>query len=856
MRTRITILLFAAALIFCNMQAQTVSTTDTKAQAETEDYTATLDSLPLADYKNPKKYLINDINIHGIKYQNSDIILSASGLSKGDSIYVPSNQISDAVAKLWSQRYYSDIQVVAELLNDSQVNLDIYMQERPRVYRWLFDGIRKGEGTDLIEELKLRRGSELSDYVIDKNVKLIKEHFAEKGFRNTDVEVKIDNDSIIDNAVNVTFRINKNYKVKIGEINFEGNEIASDKRLRRAMKKTHQVSANFFKGTRLKEDEYKEDKVNILDYYNSQGYRNAHIIKDSIYNISHNRIGIDITLEEGDKFYYRDVKWVGNTIYSTERLNDIINIKKGETYDKKSLHKRLGYGAEDSPDDPSTVKSLYQNEGYLASIIEPTEIIVGKDSIDLEIKIFEGNQYTINEVNISGNNRINDEVIRREIYTQPGELYNRALILQTISQLAMMRHFDETAIMPDMQLDGSDLVNISWPLTEKASDSFDISGGWGSGMFVGSIGITLSNLSTRNLFKKDAWRPYPHGQSQQFSLSASTNGSYYSSFSIGFVEPWLGGKRPNSLSVNAFWSEQTADYYNSFYGVIRSNQFFRASGVSLGISRRLAWPDRYFSLYTGLGFSRYNLKDWPYFGNIFAENSGASNILYGSLKLSRNSTDSQIYPRSGSSFSLGVDFTPPYSLFDGKDYSKIMDDQEKYKWIEYHKWEFKNSWYYPITRNNNLVLMASTHLGYIGHYDSNKQTPYERYDVGGDGMSGYRYYGVDLIKLRGYEDSALNPLKNEYANMFSKFTVEVRYPIVMQGQSQIFGLAFVEGGNAWMGWDEFNPFNLKRSAGIGLRMYMSIVGMIGIDWGWGFDQPAHETGQSGSHFHFVIGQEF
>ncbi len=855
MKTRISILLIAAAIAFSGMQAQEVVENEGET-AVAESTAEDIDDLPFADYKNPKRYLINDINVHGIKYQNSEIILSSAGLNKGDSIYIPSSYISEAISKLWSQRYYSDINVVAEVLDGSKVNLDVYMKERPRVYRWLFDGIRRSEGTDLLEELKLRRGSELSDYVIDKNTNLIKEHFAKKGFRNTDVEVKVENDSIVDNAVNVTFRINKNYRVKIGELDFEGNEIVSDKRLRRAMKKTHQVSPNFFKSTRLKEEDYENDKDLVIDYYNSQGYRNANIIRDSIYNISHNRIGILITVEEGKKFYYRNVSWVGNTIYSTEQLNSILNIKKGEAYDKKTLHKRLGYGSEDSAEDPSTVKSLYQNQGYLASVIEPTEIIVGEDSIDLEIKIFEGNPYTINEVNITGNNRINDEVIRREIYTQPGELYNRALILQTITQLAQMRHFDETSIMPDMQPEGDNLVNITWPLTEKASDTFDISGGWGSGMFVGSIGVTLSNLSVKNLFKKDAWRPYPHGQSQQFSISASTNGSYYSSFSLGFVEPWLGGKKPNALSVSAYWSEQTADYYSSYYGVVRSNQFFRAAGVSAGITRRLSWPDRYFSLYTGLGYSRYKLRDWSYFGNIFSDNTGVSNILFLSLKLSRTSTDSQIFPRSGSTFMLGVDATPPYSSFDGKDYGASMDDQDRYRWIEYHKWEFKSNWYYPISSNNNLVVMAALHMGYLGHYNSNKLSPFERFDVGGDGMSGYRYYGVDLIRLRGYEDSALNPDQAQYANMFNKFSVELRYPIVMQPQSQIFGLAFVEGGNAWMGWDDYNPFNLKRSAGVGLRMYMSIVGMVGIDWGWGFDKPANESSRSGSHFHFTIGQEF
>lgn len=445
------------------------------------------DGVPMMDYGDSKPYTINDIKIFGVKYLDPDILTASSGLMRGETVYIPGNAISQAVSRLWNQRYFSDVKVIAELLPDDMVNIEIYLQERPRVYRWGFEGIRKGEANTLLEDLKLKRGSELSDYVIDKNIKLIQKHFSGKGFRNTEVTARIENDSVVQNAVNVTFVVNKNKRVKIGAINFEGNEVFSDKRLRRTLKKTHQVNPNIFQSFKLNETDYEEDKENLLDFYNSQGYRNAVIVRDSMYVINDKRIGIDIQIEEGDKFYIRNVSWVGNSQYSTELLQAMLGIEKGDTYDKKTLHKRLGIGRETDIEDMSQISSLYQNNGYLMSVIEPSEIVVGKDSIDLEIKVFEGRPFTINNVEISGNQRVDDEVIRREIYTRPGELYNRALLMQTLRQLSQMQHFDPASIMPQIQPVSNDLVDIGWPLVESASDKFEISGGWGAGMFVGSV---------------------------------------------------------------------------------------------------------------------------------------------------------------------------------------------------------------------------------------------------------------------------------------------------------------------------------------------------------------------------------
>ena len=648
------------------------------------------DGVPMMDYGDSKPYTINDIKIFGVKYLDPDILTASSGLMRGETVYIPGNAISQAVSRLWNQRYFSDVKVIAELLPDDMVNIEIYLQERPRVYRWGFEGIRKGEANTLLEDLKLKRGSELSDYVIDKNIKLIQKHFSGKGFRNTEVTARIENDSVVQNAVNVTFVVNKNKRVKIGAINFEGNEVFTDKRLRRTLKKTHQVNPNIFQSFKLNETDYEEDKENLLDFYNSQGYRNAVIVRDSMYVINDKRIGIDIQIEEGDKFYIRNVSWVGNSQYSTELLQAMLGIEKGDTYDKKTLHKRLGIGRETDIEDMSQISSLYQNNGYLMSVIEPSEIVVGKDSIDLEIKVFEGRPFTINNVEISGNQRVDDEVIRREIYTRPGELYNRALLMQTLRQLSQMQHFDPEKTSPGIDLvpNSNELVDISFPLEEVASDKFEISGGWGSNMFVGSVGVQLNNVSLKNFFKGSEWRPYPHGQNQQLAIRGQTNGSYYKAISLNFTEPWLGGKKPNSLTVGLYYSDETDAYYAWQSG----NRHFRTIGVSVGIGRRLSWPDRYFTIYNEISYQAYNLKDW----SSFLVTNGTSNIFARKTVLARNSVDSPIYPRTGSEFSLSLTLTPPYSLFQKNvDYADPnLPDYKRYKWIEYHKWQAKGPWDY------------------------------------------------------------------------------------------------------------------------------------------------------------------
>ena len=794
-----------------------------------------------------KLYHIRKVNIHGVKYLNHDILRSSSGLIPGDSIYLPSSYIGNAISRLWSQRFFSDVQVGATIDGDS-LDLEVFLQERPRVNYWRFEGIPKSKQKDLMEKLKLKRGTELSDYVIDKNRKLIRDYFSEKGFRNTEVDVRIDNDSMLKQAVNVTFLIDRKHKVKIGKITFSGNEQFSDRRLRKTFKKTHQKSINIFRGAKLNENDYEDDKELLIDFYNSKGYRNANILSDSVFPINDRRLGIHIDLSEGDKYYIRNISWVGNSIYETSALEEMFGVSKGDTYDKKSMYKRLGIGKEANPDDAS-ILSGYQNAGYLMSQIEPSEIVVGRDSIDLELKIYEGKQFTINNVGISGNNRVDDEVIRREIYTRPGVLCDRSMLTQTMRIVSSMGHFNAEAILPDIKPVSNELVNINWALEESASDQFNIAGGWGSGTFVGSVSINLNNLSIRNFFKKGAWRPYPMGQNQRLSISAQTNGTYYKAFALSFTDPWLGGKKPNSFTVSAHFSEEN----NAYYVWQKSSKYFRSYGLAAGLGKRLSWPDPYFTLYAEASYERYTLKDWDY----FVMRNGSANLLSLKLVFGRNSVDQPIYPRRGSDFSVSVQLTPPYSLWDGKDYSdQTMSDSERFKWIEFHKWQLKAQWFAPLTRNANLVLMARAEMGYLGSYNRHKVSPFERFEVGGDGMTGYNIYGIDVISMRGYDDGALDPVGENYAVAYNKYTLELRYPVILKPSSQIYVLGFLEGGNGFASWRQFSPFKIKRSAGFGVRLYLPIVGMLGIDWGYGFDPAAGHTKRNGSQFHFVLGQQF
>lgn len=806
---------------------------------------------PIADYNNPKMYKIDQIHVHGVEFMNKNVLISNTGLVRGDSILVPGTQLTQAVEKLWDQKYFSDVSIETAIKSGDRMDVNIYLTELPRVFNWKFEGISKSHANNLTEDLQLKRGqSEYSEFVVNRNINKIKKYFSDKGFLNVDVATKVENDSVLLNSVNVTFVVDRKNRVKIGEIQIEGNEAVKDSKVVNSMKTLHAKNWKFWQNTKFKQSELDVAKENIIDFYNSRGYKNAVIVQDSIYDINHKRMGIKLTVEEGDRFYYRNVDWVGNSKYDSERLNRMLNIRPGDVYDNKSLNKILGVGKDASPDDMS-ISSLYQNDGYLFFQLMPSEEVVGKDSIDLTLKIIEGKQATINEVSISGNLRLNEEVIRRELSTRPGELYNRALLMQTLRQLSTMGHFNPETLQPDIEPISSELVNISFPLQEQASDKLELSAGWGSGMFVGSVGVQLNNISLKEFFKKNAWRPYPQGQNQQLSISVQTNGTYYKSFSLGFTDPWVGGRKPNSLTVSAHYSEEN----DAYYAWESSDSYFRSYGVAVGLGRRLSWPDRYFSIYNELAYQCYNLVDWDY----FLMDNGTSNVISLKTVLSRSSVDQNIYPRTGSNFSASLTLTPPYSLFDGKDYaSDDLSDEERYKWIEFHKWEFKADWFTPLSKDNKLVMKLGMEMGVLGSYNGDKLSPFEGFDVGGDGMTTYSMYGVDIIGLRGYSNSSLTPSSDDgdYARVYNKYVLEMRYPIVLDPTSTIYVLGFAEAGNAFASWSEFDPFVLKRSLGVGVRLYLPIVGMVGLDWGWGFDKDVSTGSTSGSQFHFTMGTSF
>ena len=808
------------------------------------------DNAPMMnENETPRLYHIRKVNLHGVTQMSENNLRSIAGLIPGDTIYLPSSFIANSVSRLWALRAFADVKIGANIEGDS-VDMEIFLKERPRVYSWNFvgEGIGTPKKKDLAEKLQLKRNTELSDYIIDKNERLIQKEFADKGYRNAEVKAIITNDSTMDNVVHVTFHIDRKEKVKIGEISFDGNETFTDRRLRRTFKKTHQKSINFFHSTKFNPKEFENDKDLLIDFYNSQGYRNATITEENVYDISNDRIGVNLKVDEGKKFYIRDVKWVGNSVYETEFLQKMFGVKKGDAYDRKSMHKRLGIGREEDASDNSSVKSLYQNNGYLASQIDPSEVVIGEDSIDIEVRIFEGKQFKINEIGFTGNTRVNDEAIRRELAVYPGQLYNRALLMYSLRQLMSMQHFDPEQLQPDIKPVSNDLVDINFPLVEQASDQFNIAGGWGAGSFVGSVGITLNNVSTRGFFDKTKWTPYPMGQNQKFSVSGQTNGTYYKAISASFTDPWVGGHKPNSLTVSAHWSEQN----NAYYIWQTSTMHFRTLGLGVGLGKRLKWPDPNFTIYAEAQYRRYALKNWNY----FIMTNGVANELSLKFAFGRSTVDQPIYPTRGSDFSLTTTFTPPYSLWDGVNYAdKDLPDAQRYKWIEYHRWELNTRWFQPITRDNKLVLMAKAEMGYLGHYNKNKVSPFQRFEIGGDGMSGYTIYGVDIIGLRGYEDGALDP-GNNYSVAYNKYTMEIRYPVIQKDQSQIFVLGFLEGGSGFNSWKEFSPFKIKRSAGLGVRLYLPIVGMIGIDWGYGFDAAMGRKSASGSHFHFTMGQQF
>lgn len=829
------------------------------------------------DYNRPVKYKVGGISVKGNNYFSENQIIQLTGLEKGMEIIVPSDELSGIVRRLWLQRYFEDVSMEIDHLSADRDSafLNIVIVERPRVSRWSFTGVKSGEKKDLQERLNLRRGGEFSDYVEKTSSDIIKKYFAEKGFLDCQVKAEVVKDTIIKQAIRVNFAIDRGIKVKVQDINFIGNEHLKDYKLARSMKKTKSRKFyNFFHTKKFDPKEYPNDKKTLISAFNEAGYRDARIVKDSIYTIEPGRLGIDITVEEGDKYYFRDITWTGNSVYHADQLNQVLSIKPGDVYDIVTMEKRLRGGGKQNEYD---ISKMYRDNGYLFFSVTPVETNIQNDSVDVEMRISEGKQATLNNIVINGNDLTSEKVVRRQIFTRPGNLFSQTDFERSIREIASLGQFDPESIMSSdgysmIPNQNNNTVDLVYNVTEKPSSQLELSGGWGGRTFVATAGVSFNNFSTRRMFDKHAWRPVPLGDAQNLSFRFQTNGTYYTALSASFLEPWLFGKKPTSLNLSAYYTRQTNS--NTYLQILSHDRMMEIYGFSASLGNRLKWPDNYFVLYNGLSWQSYKLTNW-YSGYFFFDDGLSHNLSY-TLSLTRNSTDQQIYPRMGSDFSFSVQLTPPYSLFRKHsfdahgnriavdnwrdiDYSTWTSDQ-RFRWIEYHKWKFNAASYTKLV--GDLVLMTRAQFGYLGRYNKNwGYSPFEGFLVGGDGMSGYSTYGSDIIPLRGYENYSLTPYSqtnynsNGYAyagNVYDKFTVELRYPVILQPSSTIFALAFLEGGNCWDSIEKFNPFQIKRSAGVGARIFLPMVGLLGIDWGYGFDDAQN----GGSQFHFIIGQQF
>lgn len=833
----------------------------------------------VVDYNYPKTYIVGGVDVEGNSYFSKDQISQLSGLSKGMEITVPGDDISSIVKRLWLQKFFEDVTVSIDSLSaaaDTAYFL-ISIIERPRVAEWTFSGVKSGEKKDLQDKLHVRRGDGFSENMENTCKDLIKAFYAEKGYLRCEVKAEV-SESKIKNAIRVNFAVDRGEKVKIRDINFIGRDEIKEHKIAKEMKKTKSNSFyNFFSSKKFDSKEYPTDIKNSVNAFNEAGFRDARLVRDSIYYISPKRLAIDLEYDKGEKYYFRDITWTGNSVYTSEALNSILAINKGDVYDIVTMQKRLFGGGKQTDYD---VSKLYRDNGYLFFNLTPVETNIQGDSVDVEMRISEGKQATLNNIIINGNDLTNEKVVRRQVFTRPGYLFSQSDFERSIREIASLGQFDSEAIMDPskgwsiLPNELTNTVDVVYNVTEKPSSQLELSGGWGGRTFVATVGVSFNNFSTHRFFDKTAWRPVPLGDAQNLAFRFQTNGTYYTALSASFTEPWLFGKKPTSLNLSAYYTRQTDSYLA--LNILSHNRQIEIYGFSASLGNRLKWPDNYFVMYNGLSWQTYRLTNW-YSGYFIFDDGLAHNLSY-TFNLMRNSTDQQIYPRQGTEISFSVALTPPFSLFRKYDYdadgnkfavdswrdvnynSGYWTSQNRYKWIEYNKWKLSAATYTKLV--GDLVLMTKAQFGYLGFYNENwGYSPFEGFMVGGDGMSGYSTYGTEVISLRGYENYSLTPYEKtaynstgmSYAgNVYDKFTVELRYPVILQPSSTIFVLGFLEGGNCWSSIKKFNPFQIKRSAGVGVRIFLPMVGLLGVDWGYGFDDKAN----GGSQFHFVIGQQF
>ena len=837
----------------------------------------------------PRELVLGGMNVSGIDGYEDYMLTGISGLQVGQKVSLPGNEITDAVKRYWRHGLFSFVQISADSIVGNKVYLHIKLEAHPRVSTINYIGLKKSEREDMEEKLGLLRGSQIHPDVINRAKILAKKYFDDKGFKNADINIQQRTDVAQKNHVILDVIIDKKEKMKVRKIIIEGNKQLKSSKIKGgflkkgAFAKTHEAGTfgSFLKAKKFTPQRWKEDKEKLLEKYNELGYRDAYIVEDSVWNNDPKHVNVYIKVDEGKKYHLRNITWVGNTKYNTDMLNKLFTMERGDVYNQKLMNKRLS-------EDEDAVGNLYYNNGYVFSRIEPTEVNIVGDSIDLEMRVTEGPQAHLNHVRINGNDRLYENVVRRELRTKPGDLFSKEALMRSARELASMGHFDPEKVVPDVKPDyESGTVDVNWNLEQKSNDQIEFSLGWGQTGVIGRVGLKLNNFSMANLFNKNKEHRgiMPIGDGETMSLGAQTNGTYYQSYNIGYSTSWFGGKRPIQFSVGAYYSKQTdvsSNYYNSAwmnnysnymygynsYGYNYRNyenyydpdKYVKLLGVSLGWGKRLRWPDDYFTLNVELAYQRYMLKNWRY----FLITNGNANNLNLSVSINRTSTDNQLFPRRGSEFTASVTLTPPWSLWDGKDYKNlatnsaspnyVKEQQEKYRWIEYHKWKFKSKTYTALSGGQKcFVLMTRVEMGLLGSYNRYKKSPFETYYMGGDGMSGYSTgYAEETIGLRGYENGSLTPYYQEgYA--YDRFTLELRYPLML-GNTTIYGLGFVEAGNAWNDTKDFNPFDMKRSAGVGVRIFLPMVGLMGIDWAYGFDKVWGTKG--GGQFHFILGQEF
>ena len=835
----------------------------------------------------PRTLVIGGINVSGVEGYEDYMLSGISGLTVGQTITVPGNEVTNAVKRYWKHGLFSDVSIGADSIVGNKIYLNIYLQTLPRVSEINYIGLKKSEREDMEAKLGLLKGGQVTPNILSRAKFLAKKYFDDKGFNNADISIMQRDDVTNKNSVILDVVVDKKQKMRVRDIIIDNNRALTNSNIKGglfkkgAFKKIHEAGklGSLFKSKKFTPERWKEDKRNLIKKYNELGYRDAVIVKDSVWTVDDKHVSVYVKVDEGTKYYIRNITWVGNTVYPTDYLSALLGMKKGDVYNQTLMNKRL-------TEDEDAVGNQYWNNGYLFYNLQPTEMNVVGDSIDLEMRITENQQARLNHVRINGNDRLYENVVRRELKTKPGDLFSKEALMRSARELASMGHFDPEKVNPDVKPDPENgTVDINWNLQQKSNDQIEFSLGWGQNGLIGRVGLKLNNFSIRNLFNKNSERRgiLPIGDGEVLSVGVQTNGRYYQSYNMNYSTNWFGGKRPTQFSIGAYYSKSTdlssnyynsgymTNYYNYMYGYgnyaynnyenyYDPDTYIKLIGASLGWGKRLRWPDDFFNLSVQLAYTRYMLKNWRY----FLLSTGNANSLNLNFSINRTSTDNQLYPRHGSEFTASVSLTPPWSKWDKKDYQNLALDpqsstylaeqQEKYKWVEYHKWKFKAKTYTALSGGQKcFVLMTRVEFGLLGSYNRYKKSPFETYYVGGDGMSGYTTgYAEETIGLRGYENGQLTPRGYEgYA--YDRMSLELRYPFLL-GNTTIYGLGFVEAGNAWDETKKFNPFDMKRSAGVGVRIFLPMVGLMGIDWAYGFDTVFGKKG--GSQFHFILGQEF